>query len=570
MPYSDANDKSLPDAVKKLSAKARRIYVSTFNAVYERNGNADTGKAGNAFAIAMRAATNWEKKHGAKAAEESTFAQGEPKEWAFFGPIALAQLKQEMPEWIPIHKIGEYNDPRYGDFSMTNEKFLNAVANFYSCVNRTEAPVDAQVPVDVRHSGDGAVAWLDALTIYGPYLLGKPNWTPKGEEIVSQKLFRFISPLYTEVGDDVLIKEVTLTNRAFLDMPPVDAPILLSADVEAPVILRAVKKEETMKVLDDVTGAGFIALDDGMKLDIYYRLLEYEQVPDELLALEKWTRAFINDLPNAAFAAIEPAYTSGKTDDKNARHLPHHNKSVKKATEDSSVDLAHYRNARARANQIKPVTGSISAKALQSKAQRHLEGHAGVLKKNIKQEEAMTEESKVLEQEAEQEKALVQEEVQIPHTEEAPAEVKALEEHNKQLEQRLLTLERERHAMLVDKHVTAAQKRGVAPIVLKLVRPVMEVCHEDAERIIVLEAEGEQEQKANIFEMLVRLLEECPTRLGEATQAPTGEKPDDKAKEGDQTVAARIKAMEEAMERQYKELKAQGVPNLVAPPGVDG
>ena len=170
----------------------------------------------------------------------------------------------------------------------------------------------------------------------------------------------------------------------------------------------------------------------------------------------------------------------------------------------------------------------------------------------------------------EESKALEQEEVQIPHTEEAPAEVKALEEHNKQLEQRLLTLERERHAMLVDKHVTAAQKRGVAPIVLKLVRPVMEVCHEDAERIIVLEAEGEQEQKANIFEMLVRLLEECPTRLGEATQAPTGEKPDDKAKEGDQTVAARIKAMEEAMERQYKELKAQGVPNLVAPPGVDG
>jgi hypothetical protein len=33
-----------------------------------------------------------------------------------------------------------------------------------------------------------------------------------------------------------------------------------------------------------------------------------------------WTRKYINDLPNAAFAVIEKGYKEG--DNKNARHLP--------------------------------------------------------------------------------------------------------------------------------------------------------------------------------------------------------------------------------------------------------
>jgi len=87
------------------------------------------------------------------------------------------------------------------------------------------------------------------------------------------------------------------------------------------------------------------------------------------LDLAKWTRAFINDLPDSAFAVIEPAYKSGKTDNKNARHLPHHGA-------DGKVDLSHLRNALARMNQIKPVTDSITADALRRQAKKHLTAHA--------------------------------------------------------------------------------------------------------------------------------------------------------------------------------------------------
>jgi len=79
----------------------------------------------------------------------------------------------------------------------------------------------------------------------------------------------------------------------------------------------------------------------------------------------KWTRAYINDLPDSSFAVIEPAYKSGKTDNKNARHLPHKD-------ENGKIDLPHLRAALARMNQIVPVTDSITADALRAQAKRVL------------------------------------------------------------------------------------------------------------------------------------------------------------------------------------------------------
>jgi hypothetical protein len=90
---------------------------------------------------------------------------------------------------------------------------------------------------------------------------------------------------------------------------------------------------------------------------------------------EAWTTAYINDLPDAAFAYIEPDYKSGEIEDKNARHLPHHNKSVKNPDEKDSVDLTHLRNALARVNQLKPIT-DVSADTARSAARKHLEMHA--------------------------------------------------------------------------------------------------------------------------------------------------------------------------------------------------
>lgn len=95
----------------------------------------------------------------------------------------------------------------------------------------------------------------------------------------------------------------------------------------------------------------------------------------------RWTRAYINSLPNASFAVIEPAYTKGETKNKNARHLPHHNEKGG-GTANENLDLPHLRNALARMNQIKPVTDSISADELRRKASTHLEKHRSALEGN--------------------------------------------------------------------------------------------------------------------------------------------------------------------------------------------
>jgi len=85
----------------------------------------------------------------------------------------------------------------------------------------------------------------------------------------------------------------------------------------------------------------------------------------EEMELEKWDRAYINSLPDSAFVIIEPAYKEGKTKDKNARHLPYKDKNGR-------VDLDHLRNALARVNQIKAVTGSMITAELRRKAAEKL------------------------------------------------------------------------------------------------------------------------------------------------------------------------------------------------------
>ena len=95
---------------------------------------------------------------------------------------------------------------------------------------------------------------------------------------------------------------------------------------------------------------------------------------DELYA-KKWSKKFINSLPNSSFAVIEPDYLNNKTDDKNARHLPFKDKKGK-------VDLSHYRNALVRVNQIKPITNSISTEDLRKKAKKVLDKYKNLLKGN--------------------------------------------------------------------------------------------------------------------------------------------------------------------------------------------
>jgi hypothetical protein len=133
----------------------------------------------------------------------------------------------------------------------------------------------------------------------------------------------------------------------------------------------------------------------------------------------QWTRAYINDLPDSSFAVIEPAYKSGKTDNKDARHLPYKDANGK-------VDLPHLSNALARMNQIKPVTDSITADALRAQAKkvlvplakRYLPGSQWVeSKKETKTEKLATLEFKVSELKRKLQKAMEEAELAGSHLE---------------------------------------------------------------------------------------------------------------------------------------------------------
>lgn len=129
--------------------------------------------------------------------------------------------------------------------------------------------------------------------------------------------------------------------------------------------------------------AEFEALSSTEKLDLYYKYLdgELDLTDPKVLAKAEWTTAAINDAKDLIFAAVEPTGEKddeGKTEPRNARHLPHHNLDATSHS-DANVDLPHYRNALARVNQIKPVTDTISQDSLRSKASSHLDGHSSVL-----------------------------------------------------------------------------------------------------------------------------------------------------------------------------------------------
>jgi len=132
--------------------------------------------------------------------------------------------------------------------------------------------------------------------------------------------------------------------------------------------------------------------------------------------LAKWDTKYINDLPDAAFAYIEPGGKKdeeGKTVPRSKRHLPHHNMNVKKGTEHDTVDIPHLRNALARLPQTK------ISEAAKKKARAHLIRHAKALGVGKYDED---EKPDTIKKEMEVDEKMAEEEVVEETTEEQPQE----------------------------------------------------------------------------------------------------------------------------------------------------
>lgn len=148
--------------------------------------------------------------------------------------LLMLDTAQGVPTALPIHIIGKWDHPQYGQFEFTREMGEQAIANFQNRVYRPNAPVTAQVVVDEQHAGGEANGWLESMFWNGQLLMGGVSWTERGQKMVTDRRYRFISPAYCEdyEGKGVTFKEVTLTNRNFLkELPAIDQPVLLSEDV---------------------------------------------------------------------------------------------------------------------------------------------------------------------------------------------------------------------------------------------------------------------------------------------------------------------------------------------------
>lgn len=198
--------------------------------------------------------------------EKKRFVAAE--EFCYFGPLQLAEAQTPdfaanrnadgTPKWIPLHRLGEWEHPLYGHLTMTDEKMEQAASNFLTCVHRPDSPIGAQVPVDTRHQGDAACGWLLEMRIAQSHLWGRVGWTDRGKEIVLDKQYRYVSPRYfDDPQHGPIFHEVTLTNRDFLKMPPLDGEgpnVVLSNDAQAIVISRMEDQEETMKIKLTIAG----------------------------------------------------------------------------------------------------------------------------------------------------------------------------------------------------------------------------------------------------------------------------------------------------------------------------
>lgn len=99
--------------------------------------------------------------------------------------------------WITLTRVGQFNDPRYGDFEITHAMLAQMVGNFDNRV------LGQDVFIDVAHKpDDGAAAKVLRLSVEDGRLRALVEWTPFGVQSVKQRGFTYLSAEYHEAWTD--------------------------------------------------------------------------------------------------------------------------------------------------------------------------------------------------------------------------------------------------------------------------------------------------------------------------------------------------------------------------------
>lgn len=152
-------------------------------------------------------------------------AAGDPN-CGFGGALALNAEGQAAPEWIEVLPKGPDIIGRDGRrWRMTDP--AKVVAAF--AANR------ASLPIDIEHSQfliapEGmpapASGWIEELAVRDGAIHGRVAWTPRGSELVANREYRFISPVFTfddKTNEVTALKGAGLVNRPNLQLPALNS-----------------------------------------------------------------------------------------------------------------------------------------------------------------------------------------------------------------------------------------------------------------------------------------------------------------------------------------------------------
>lgn len=187
MPYSGPDDSSLPQHVQDLPADKRAQWVEVWNSAYEDCDG------------------------GTEECEEEAFriANGTVKAHAYSSQGTMIAMEfravEGLPEWIPLMpKPGEYYHDYYGYIIVTTDRNQRFVDNVNEGVYQESLPIDAEHMYDTS----GALGWIvEARLNADGSVDGKVEWTDRGERLVTEDRFRYVSPSFFDVWIDPVTEE---------------------------------------------------------------------------------------------------------------------------------------------------------------------------------------------------------------------------------------------------------------------------------------------------------------------------------------------------------------------------
>lgn len=103
--------------------------------------------------------------------------------------------KFSNPQWINVLNCGHWDTSYQGSFTVTVEDLNEMVKNFNDDVRKG-------VPIDTNHDNGEANGWITKLEVRGEQLWALCEWTPLGEDKITKKIFKYLSPEFAPVYYD--------------------------------------------------------------------------------------------------------------------------------------------------------------------------------------------------------------------------------------------------------------------------------------------------------------------------------------------------------------------------------